>query len=98
MQDKKKIAIAFLLSVIVFIATILVQVMLEQRPVQQTNANPAAQIEAVRDPAASAQPAGPAQSATPAQSTAPAQPGSVEQIPPAAAPGEAANKAVPAAQ
>lgn len=98
MHDKKKIAIAILLSVIVFIATLLVQVMLEQRAAQAPNATPPAQTETVPAPADPAVPAtqpGPADSA--AQAT-PARPEGAGQAQPDATTSDTTNKTVPAAQ
>lgn len=89
MNDKKKIAIAILLSVIVFIVTLLGQMMLEQRAAQAPNATPPAQTETVPAPA---DPAVPAPQATPAQ------PEGAEQAQPDATTSDTTNKTVPAAQ
>ena len=51
MRDKKKIAIALLLSVIVFIIVLLGQIMVEQRTAKSPNALPSPQTEQPRDPA-----------------------------------------------
>ena len=86
MHDKKKIAIAILLSFIVFIIVLLGQMMLQQRDAKSPGATPPAQTEPARDPAPtgpvgssgttqpaeSASPAAPAESASPAAPAAPA--------------------------
>ena len=79
MHDKKKIAIAILLSFIVFIIVLLGQMMLQQRDTKSPGATPPAQTEPAREPAPSgpvgssgtAQPAAPAESASPAGATQP---------------------------
>ena len=79
MHDKKKIAIAILLSFIVFIVVLLGQMMLQQRDAKSPGATPPAQTEPAREPAPSgpvgssgtAQPAAPAESASPAGATQP---------------------------
>ena len=86
MNDKKKIAIAILLSVIVFIVTLLGQMMLEQRAAQAPNATPPAQTETVPAPA------------DPAPQATPAQPDGAEQTQPDATTSGTTNKTVPAAQ
>lgn len=73
MHDKKKIAIALLLSVIVFIIVLLGQIMLEQRPTTNPGATPPAQTEPARDPAP-AGPAGPAGATQPGGQDAPQAP------------------------
>ncbi|MBB5144226.1 hypothetical protein [Desulfovibrio intestinalis] len=107
MNDKKKIAIAILLSVIVFIVTLLGQMMLEQRAAQAPNATPPAQTEAVPAPADPAAPATPAPSPTQPDPAAPAdlapqaipaQPEGAEQAQPDATTSGTTNKTVPAAQ
>ena len=70
MHDKKKIAIAILLSVIVFIIVLLGQMMLQQRDTKSPSATPPAQTEPAREPA----PAGPVGSSDTAQPAAPAGP------------------------
>ena len=70
MHDKKKIAIAILLSVIVFIITLLGQMMLEKRVAKSPNDLPPAQTEPAREPAA----AGPAGSPGTAGTAGTAQP------------------------
>ena len=79
MHDKKKIAIAILLSFIVFIVVLLGQMMLQQRDTKSPSATPPAQTEPANEPAPSgpvgssgtAQPAAPAESASPAGATQP---------------------------
>ncbi len=92
MNDKKKIAIAILLSVIVFIVTLLGQMMLEQRAAQAPNATPPAQTETVPAPGT------PAPSPTQPDPAAPAQPEGAEQAQPDATTSDTTNKTVPAAQ
>ena len=82
MHDKKKIAIAILLSFIVFIVVLLGQMMLQQRDAKSPGATPPAQTEPARDPAptgpvgssGTTQPAEPASPAAPAESASPAAP------------------------
>ena len=75
MHDKKKIAIAILLSFIVFIVVLLGQMMLQQRDAKSPGATPPAQTEPARDPA----PAGPSGTAQPAAPAAPAAPAGASQ-------------------
>ena len=70
MHDKKKIAIAILLSFIVFIIVLLGQMMLQQRDTKSPSATPPAQTEPVRESA----PAGPVGSSGTTQPAAPAKP------------------------
>ncbi len=80
MHDKKKIAIAILLSFIDFIIVLLGQMMLQQRDAKSPGATPPAQTEPAREPASSgpvgssgtAQPASPAAPAAPAEAASPA--------------------------
>ena len=81
MHDKKKIAIAILLSFIVFIIVLLGQMMLQQRDANSPSATPPAQTEPAREPAP-AGPVGSSDTAQPAGSVAPAgasQPGGAGQ-------------------
>lgn len=101
MNDKKKIAIAILLSVIVFIVTLLGQMMLEQRAAQAPNATPPAQTETVPAPAVPVTPAPAAtqpDTITSAPQATPAQPEGAEQTQPDATTSGTTNKTVPAAQ
>ena len=87
MHDKKKIAIAILLSFIVFIIVLLGQMMLQQRDAKSPGATPPAQTEPARDPAptgpvgssGTAQPAEPASPAAPASPAEPAAPAGATQ-------------------
>ena len=90
MHDKKKIAIAILLSFIVFIIVLLGQMMLQQRDAKSPGATPPAQTEPAREPVPSgpvgssgtAQPASPAAPAAAAEPASPAgatQPGGAGQ-------------------
>ena len=73
MHDKKKIAIAILLSFIVFIIVLLGQMMLQQRDAKSPGATPPAQTEPARDPAPTG-PVGSSGTTQPAESASPAEP------------------------
>ena len=73
MHDKKKIAIAILLSFIVFIVVLLGQMMLQQRDAKSPGATPPAQTEPARDPAPTG-PVGSSGTTQPAESASPAEP------------------------
>ena len=81
MHDKKKIAIAILLSFIVFIIVLLGQMMLQQRDAKSPGATPPAQTEPAREPAPTG-PVGSSGTTQPAEPAAPAgatQPGGAGQ-------------------
>ena len=73
MHDKKKIAIAILLSFIVFIIVLLGQMMLQQRDAKSPGATPPAQTEPAREPAPTG-PVGSSGTTQPAESASPAEP------------------------